>query len=171
MKPTSEMKDFFKTRTNKHINLVDLYMLQLVGESIHRKLNLDRSNLTSRINCHDESKFGKEEYEPYVWLTEFYRAKNEGRPFEYPEGMENKTKLAWEHHCSVNSHHPEYHAECNMMSKEDMVEMACDWAAMSNEYNQSLKDWVDQNIDKKWNFSFDNKQFIYKVVEMIGESK
>ena len=43
--------------------------------------------LLERAKAHDASKFGPEERIPYVWLTEYYRRRRNGEPFEYPEGV------------------------------------------------------------------------------------
>lgn len=166
MEPTKAMINYFKLRTKKHTNLVDLYMLILINNRIDEKLNLDKKDLLERVGNHDSSKYEDPEYEPYIWLTEYFRLKNKGINFTYPPGIEDKIENAWKHHCQVNSHHPEFYDDCNQMSKEDMAEMVCDWASMSVEYKQLLKKWVDENIDKKWKFNDENKKFIYEVVEM-----
>lgn len=169
MKPTNEMKEYFELRTNSHINIVQLSMFSLINKKVHEKYNLNKINLISRADIHDKSKFGDVEYTPYVWLTEFYRAKNNNEPFSYPDGMEDLIFDAWIHHSETNPHHPEYYHNCIRMSEEDMVEMVCDWNSMSQEYNQSLKKWVDENIDRKWKFNKKNKKFIYEIVEILEQ--
>ena len=171
MEPTSEMNEYFELRTKSHINLAQLSMFSLINKKVHEKYNLNKMNLISRADIHDKSKFGDVERIPYIWLTEFYRAKNNKEPFSYPEGMEDLIFDAWIHHSETNPHHPEYYHNCNRMSKEDMVEMVCDWDAMSQEYKQSLKKWVDENIDRKWKFDKKNKKFIYEIVEILEGRK
>lgn len=87
--------------------------------------------LNERALGHDASKFGPEERLPYIWLTEFHRCRRSGEPFTHPEGMEERVRAAIAHHVTTNRHHPEYHADPNDMTDADLIEMVCDWTAVS----------------------------------------
>ena len=51
-----------------------------------------------------------------------------------------------------------------------MVEMVCDWTAMSQEYGEkSCRKWVTENIDKKFKFSEERKKEIWEVIEYLDK--
>ena len=93
------------------------------------------------INTHDQSKFSKEEFEPY--RKNFY-------PINDQEKEENKEAfdLAWQHHYTVNPHHWNHWAEIgreNEMPFTFVVEMVCDWQAMSYKFSGTAKEWYEKN--------------------------
>jgi len=51
------------------------------------------------------------------------------------------------------------------MSNEDIIEMVCDWAAMSQEFKNSLQNFIDAKVDKVYKFSNKQKTLINKVSE------
>lgn len=177
------MLKFFDERTNKHIERV---------KENAKKISAKVKGLEKQVASHDASKFQEPEYTPYVWLTEFYRCKQENIPFKYPEGIEPQTKEATLHHIRNNPHHPEYwdanKANIDLSSNRDsanqpqvidatkmnevsMAEMVCDWAAMSQEKGTSLKEWADNNINKRWRFTDKQVQFIYDLVNIFAPQK
>lgn len=93
------------------------------------------------IRTHDKSKFSKEEFEPY--RKNFY-------PINDQEKEENKTAfdLAWKHHYTVNLHHWDHWVEIgreNEMPFTFVVEMVCDWQAMSYKFGGTAKEWYEKN--------------------------
>jgi hypothetical protein len=124
---------------------------------------------------------------PYIWLSWMHRCKRLNEPFEYPERIKELVDEVTRKHILSNSHHPEYHLEGDLdsftrdsaenhklpplkiknMPKLDLIELACDWTAMSQELNQnggSAREWADKNIGTRWIFTENNKKFIYKVI-------
>tara|TARA_R110000868_G_scaffold118613_5_gene314554 strand:- start:1815 stop:2345 length:531 start_codon:yes stop_codon:yes gene_type:complete len=163
-KPTEAMVRNFEKRTKEHIDRVAKNLHKL-----HEKTDWG-DELLERAAVHDDSKYGKEEKEPYIWITEFYRCKNAGIDFEYPPGMKEKTDKASLHHITSNRHHPEYHSSPKEMSDIDIVEMVCDWTAMAQELGEgggSAKGWADKNVNKKWQFSDDQVELIYDTIEQL----
>lgn len=93
------------------------------------------------INTHDQSKFSKEEFEPY--RKNFY-------PINDQEKEENKEAfdLAWKHHYMVNPHHWDHWYEMDRLDEMPftfVVEMICDWQAMSYKFGGNAKEWYEKN--------------------------
>jgi hypothetical protein len=159
--PTLEMLAFFERRTNEHIERVRNCLTLLADGSAHR------DELLERASVHDASKFGIEERIPYVWLTEFHRCRRKGEPFEYPAGIAAQVSGAVQHHVTSNRHHPEFHADPNVMSDADLIEMVCDWTAMAQEFGQdggSARGWADKTVGKRVAFNEEKRRFIYGVI-------
>lgn len=84
--------------------------------------------MDKKIYIHDQSKFSKEEWEPY--RKNFY-------PINDKEKEYNKSdfEAAWKHHYTVNHHHWDYwykvKKDVDAMPLEDIIEECCDWIAMS----------------------------------------
>jgi uncharacterized protein DUF5662 len=164
IEPTPEMIAFYERRTNEHIERVRRCLTLLA------KVTDCGQELMERASVHDDSKYGPEERIPYVWLTEFYRCRRKGEPFEYPEGVAEMVKQAVHHHVTTNRHHPEFHADPNDMSDVDLIEMVCDWTAMAQEFGQdngSARGWADKTIGKRVQFKPQKKRFIYKMIEEL----
>ncbi len=164
LKPTTRMIRSFEKRTKEHINRVAKNL-----RKIHAQTDWG-SELLERAKIHDESKYGKEERIPYIWLTEFHRCKNDGEEFEYPDGMEEKVKAATLHHITTNRHHPEFHESPADMTDIDVIEMVCDWTAMAQELGEnggSAKGWADKNIGSKWQFTQKQTDLIYDTIRQL----
>ena len=106
--------------------------LQLTDEEL--------KELRNKVLCHDESKYSKEEFEPY-------------RQWFHTEPGEEKNKelfdKAFEHHCLVNDHHPE-HWKGKDMPKVAIAELICDWEAMSRKFGGNpLKYFEKEKMKKK----------------------
>lgn len=163
-KPTEAMVRNFEERTQKHIGLVAKNLRKL-----HKKTNWG-DELLERADTHDASKYGREEKEPYIWITEFYRCKNAGIEFEYPPGMKERTDKASLHHITSNRHHPEFHSSPKAMDDIDIIEMVCDWTAMAQELGEeggSAKGWADKTVNKKWQFSDEQVDLIYSTIKQL----
>lgn len=160
--PTKEMKEFFDFRTYAHIKRVQDNIQKVISNK-----DFDAELLKSRLLNHDKSKYSNEEYIPYVWLTWYKKEKNIGRDFKYPEGVEKEVDKACLHHIKNNRHHPEFFLALNEMNCYDIIEMVCDWAAMSQELGTSLLEWVDKNVGSKWNFDDEQVKLIYGLVDIF----
>ena len=165
IRPTKEMVKFYEERTRKHIKRVKVNLLNIISK--YKQLNLEE--LDKRLMNHDKSKFSVDEYVPYIWMTEFYRKKQLGEEFKYPnKDIKKEINEAIKHHYKVNRHHPEFHNDIQNMNNEDIVEMVCDWAAMSQEFNNGLKEFADKKIDIKYKFTNKQKVLIYKLIKEFG---
>jgi hypothetical protein len=162
--PTPEMFAFYERRTNQHIERVHRCLALMAEATDHA------DELNERGRVHDASKFGAEELVPYIWLTEFHRCRRNREPFAYPAGMENRVRAAVEHHMTTNRHHPDFHSHPNEMSDVDLIEMVCDWTAMSQEFDQdggSAREWADRTIGERVQFNDDKRRFIYDMIDLL----
>lgn len=162
--PTSEMVAFYERRTSEHIERVRRCLELMAAATVYA------DELIARAKVHDASKFGSDERIPYIWITEFHRCRHSGTPFDYPRGMEGQVNLAIAHHMRTNRHHPEYHADPNDMSDVDLIEMICDWTAMSQEFGQdggSARSWADRTIGIRVHFNDAIREFIYGMIELL----
>ena len=162
--PTPEMVTFFERRTNEHIGRVRRCLVVMASLTQHG------FELNERGRIHDASKFEPVERIPYIWLTEFHRCRHNGKPFNYPNGLEKLVRKAIDHHITTNRHHPEFHADPNDMSEVDLIEMVCDWTAMSQEFGQdggSARGWADRTIGNHQKWNDDKCQFIYEAIDLL----
>lgn len=98
------------------------------------------------IDKHDLSKDSDEEFGAY---RRYFYSINE---FE-KESSKEEFKQAWNHHQKANKHHWQYwvtlldeepHFEALEMSINYIIEMLCDWSAMSFKFGNVLGDWFSQ---------------------------
>lgn len=144
-------REEYKNYIDEHIELVKKAFR--VFESISWKdphivetLRYVRDN----IEEHDQSKYSDEEFEYY--RKEFY-------PINDDEKEENKEDFekAWKHHYQNNFHHPEYWVDAignqTSMCLSAIIEMICDWQAMSFKFGGDCRSWYysikDTKDDKK----------------------
>ena len=158
------MVAFYERRTKEHIDRVRRCLSVLAAVTEYA------DELNERAKVHDASKFSPEERIPYIWLTEFHRCRRSGEPFEYPDGMEDQVRAAIDHHMSTNRHHPDFHADPNDMSDVDLIEMVCDWTAMSQEFDQhggSARGWADKTVGSRVKFNQEKSRFIYAMIDLL----
>jgi len=151
--PTQDMVDFFEKRTKGHIERVHANIKKILKKypKIKYKYN------------HDASKFSEEERIPYIWYTEFFRG---GKKLKYPPGMKKRIDEAINHHYKNNSHHTEYYGDASKMTRKDLIEMAADWGAMSQEKGSDLKVWAN-NFIKNHNFTDKQISFINELLDVL----
>jgi len=162
---TDRMIQRFFTRTEKHIELV---MKNLTVMTDFKSLS--RRALEGRGISHDRSKFEHAERLGYTWLTWWYDRKAAGTPCQYPDGVEGVVEGALEHHRRTNRHHPEAHRSPNAMGLLDVVEMVCDWTAISQELSGefgSCTGWAAVNIEMRWDFSSPKKALIFETIREL----
>jgi hypothetical protein len=173
----------FLDRTNKHIQRV-MVNAQRLDEAFPGRFQ----GLMSQTQVHDQSKFKEPEQEPYVYVTEMYRCRANKEPFEYPEGMKERADQATLHHVQNNKHHAEFYdpdkanielganrdsltkmSDATAMPELSVVEMVCDWAAMSQEKGTSLREWADNNVNKRWKFTLEQVKLINELVNVFEQ--
>lgn len=163
--PTEEMIKFFEQRTHAHIARVGK-QLRIIAT-----IKTEHANeLEQRAIHHDASKFSLEERVPYIWLTEYHRCRREGKSFCYPDGMAERVEKAIQHHVIFNRHHPEYHSNPNDMTDIDIIEMVCDWTAMSEEFDQdggSARRWAEHTVGERVKFNAERRDFIFDIISLL----
>lgn len=155
-----EIIDFFENRTRRHIELVQKHAA-IIGEQFPTL----KDALWRVAADHDASKWSEEEYRPYVAMTAVL---NLDGKYGYGPGMEELTEEAWQHHRSVNDHHPP--DDSSLMSVLQLAHMMSDWAAMSDEFENSLRGYVRENVfqDNKHNFNGEQRNLIVRLGECTG---
>jgi hypothetical protein len=148
----------FLKRTNEHIKRVENNS-KMIADNFPE---LDTNEVIQRGKDHDASKFEDPEIIPYIYLTEYYRCKNSGKKFKYPEGMKELVDKACEHHIKNNRHHIDFHSKLSDMTSEDLAEMVADWTAMSQELDNSIEEWKEK-------FLKDHKGFTEKQIDLINK--
>jgi len=158
------MLNHFVQRTLKHIQRVQKNIELLVSA-----FPLLDPVVMARKSCeHDLVKFREPELTPYIWMTEKYRRENLKLPeLEISDDLQKQMDQAVQHHYKSCPHHPENHSDITGMSLEDIAEMVADWHAMSQEFGSSTKTWADNNIEKRWKFSPEQKDIIYQFIAIL----
>lgn len=120
--------------------------------------------IDSNIQTHDLSKFSKEEFDAY--RKNFY-------PINEDEKKENENDFnaAWKHHYMNNPHHWDYwyhQGREGEMMLIYIIEMLCDWRAMSYKFNSSTLDYWEEN---KKNIHLGKEQTIIfeKLLNALGD--
>ena len=177
-------KKIFEERTNRHISLVQKY-----GNAIGKIGVLLPNVFLFDMEHHDSSKFESPEYEPYVeltWLHKQYKKNDHSKHMS--EKLGRLIREATMHHIMTNPHHPEYWDDnftSDMLNKADrdkssgtlvsalkmpdwaLAEMVCDWCAMSEELGSNPNKWADDNIGKRWLFSYNQIKKIYYFIDKL----
>jgi hypothetical protein len=184
LKPTQEMKDWFAERTNRHISLVQKWAKKLEDYNPKRF-----KGIIEQCKYHDASKFEEPEYTPYLYVSWKYRCKDLGKDFNISKDIEDQMHEATLHHVKVNSHHPEYFDKESEINKEDrdkkpekivdatemddmnIFEMLCDWQAMGEEKNNTIREWADKNCNVRWKFTPEQTELIYDIIEIFESMK
>lgn len=179
-----EMINWFEKRTKRHIELVQKYCNK-INKYDSKRFN----NIIERGEEHDASKYEEPEKTPYIYISWDYKCKDDNKKFDLPDGMKEKMTQASEHHVHNNKHHPEYWSDeketinredrdkpkklidATKMPEIDIAELCADWCAMSEEKNNSPKDWADKNINKRWKFNDKQTKLIYELIEEIFDEE
>ena len=132
-------REEYKNYIDEHIELVKKAFR--IFESIDWKDGHMKETLRyvrDAIEVHDESKYSDAEFEYY--RKNFF-------PINDKEKEDNKEDfdIAWNHHYRFNFHHPEYWIDSNgnpsPMCLSAIIEMICDWQAMSFKYGEDCRSW------------------------------
>lgn len=141
---------------DKHIKSVweSYYMAVDAFKSVFPKIYEDKAQFSKLINTlrsHDRSKYDPNEF--HYYRARFFPVTS----IDFnSEKIKNGFKLAWLHHAHHNPHHPAYWAladdgELIIYDMPDIyiIEMLCDWMAMSKYYNSTTLDyWKSESAQK-----------------------
>ena len=185
MNITKEMLNHFIERTNKHINLVK----EVYNKSAHNLFKLDdyheKNIVDEQLSNHDHTKFSKELMFYYILITWRYKCIRDGVEFIVPEHIEKEMNNVTEIHCKTEKHHPEYWSdETNCINIQDrdkpckcidvtkmpvsaLIQMVCDWCAVSIERNSNPRDWFKSNLNTRWHFSDHQVNFINEFIDIF----
>ncbi len=136
--------DYYFIRTTEHIHRVQKNMLTVVTE-FKSELNLSDENcrqLMFNVMNHDRSKYSKQQFMPYIELTEYYRQRKELKNLEYDypsKEIKDSVDKAVLHHYNNENHHPEI-ANGGLLKWDiyNAIETVCDLQAMAQEFNEGV---------------------------------
>lgn len=106
-----------------------------------------------------------------------------GMEWKYMKLFHEKAKLnkteqtslaqAVEHHSFTNEHHPEHWGTIHNMPELYLIEMVCDWLSRANEFGTDLRQWIDEEATKRFNFKKTDPVYniILKYVDMLCKPK
>ena len=147
--------DYIKEHKENVIKAFERYgplMVDLLYDDNEDKLLLLKKLHEKIENTHDNSKYEIEEFEPY--RRKYFPHNGEEPISDY------EFNKAWLHHIHNNPHHPEYwiyqdYEELNsngksqifyyQMDNDAIIEMLCDWIAMSYKFNNKVYDWYRES--------------------------
>jgi len=187
---TDEMQDYFLERTHKHINLY-CDKTKILSKIVDA--GFDGNVLVDFSNSHDFSKFENPELYPYILITWKYKLKflNKENELKLPDFANDLMAYATLHHIKTNTHHPEFYDDniqlenykeysfnnrdnSNMtacyskpMPTQNIAEMVCDWCAVGEERNTNPIEWANANVNKRWLFTSNQINSIYKYLRDI----
>ena len=156
------MDRIFMLWTTSHITQVTINLVLFSGYEA-----ITRQQLLSIAKQHDASKFSEPERIAYTLIAWRYHLKNQGKLFEYDNHLKQTVITGWQHHIKHNSHHPEYHKNPNQMSLLNLIEMVCDWVAISEGNSQA---WATENMPK-WHFSYAVQKKIVSLIDFLLQKK
>jgi hypothetical protein len=137
---------------------------------VKRYLGILENLLKKRGHNHDKSKLEKHEKNKYEKAKEKLDKLHFGGD-EYKKELEN-IEPALHNHYKYNTHHPEHYGGENAvtsMNLLDILEMFCDWKAISlNTQHKDLKHLIFINC-KKYNISPQLHQILLNSVHLLHE--
>lgn len=179
----TDIEHHFMKRTLTHILRVKRNVLALVESDFP----VDHVALMQQNYRHDQTKFEEPERSAYIEITEMYRCRRLGLPFEETDEFKKRMVEATLHHITHNPHHPEFFAPAAHINPDDrdappeemvdgtkmsdigLVEMCCDWVAMSQEKlgHNSAHGWAKANINVRWKFTEEQEARIYATLDAL----
>ena len=150
-----DMRDQYKEYVENHIRNVQKACKEASFAFYKVFPNVCTSSLSEQLAQnlihHDKSKFEDCEFWPYA--ARFFPVEGTDPS---SQTIKDEFKLAWLHHVHNNPHHPGYwvlyeNDEAEILDMPDIyiIEMLCDWMAMSKYYNSSTLDYWNSDSAQK----------------------
>lgn len=119
------------------------------------------SIMDSIIKVHDNSKFHDDEWDAY--RKHFY-------PLDETEKKESEADFnaAWKHHYETNMHHWDFWYHANLvddMTLMYVLEMCCDWIAMSIKFGGDALSWYEKE-KKKIHLGKAQEEFVIRLLKV-----
>ena len=111
---------------------------------------------------HDNSKFTPEELEGLAKISDDHASMRHAR-CKLPEEMKEYLKL----HYKNNTHHPEHWEDVSQMPEMDVVEMVCDWAARSKQFETDLVEFAKTRQENRFHFPTDMFEKILEYCNVL----
>lgn len=158
----------YKQYVDEHVNNVnkaweEMKNKNMIIDFICAESQTSRSILLPTVDAlilsHDRSKYGADEWEPY--RIHFYSVNNIEK-----QSSEAEFERAWEHHYTCNMHHPEHWKDnLDKMPMIYIVEMCCDWIAMSMKFGGNAYEWYHKNGLVEFKFSETQKEWLEFILK------
>lgn len=163
---------------NEHINFVnkafEMYIIPLLNMTNISNLISDEElkntirNLQPLIPTHDASKFSDAEFDGYRmrWYPTVAEEAKQKEDQELQNTIRERYEKCWEHHYTVNAHHPKHWVDPETGIPKDatldaIIEMICDWEAMSLKFGTSTLKWYENDAkDEKSAMSAKTKEIV-----------
>ena len=175
LKKEQEYLDYIKDHISKVCEAYGKYILPLMELNNISSLISDEElkdaikALGTHIHEHDASKFSDAEFDGY--RAKYYPTLEEqDLDVDDKSALEDWYEECWKHHYQTNAHHPEHwkNEETGLyedMTLEAILEMLCDWEAMSLKFNTSTVEWYkDKAIDEKKALSPKTKEIVEELL-------
>jgi len=190
---TTEMENHYIKRTNEHIRRV-----QNNAEFLTKFYKLhddEKFELLNNVKTHDITKYENPEKDLYTLISWKYHLKEDGNiELNVPDEVQIEMTKISEHHIKNNKHHVEYWDESlisgfldpmdrdnvddkliidgTKMPKIYIIEMVCDWTSLSQELdgNSDSTEWANKNVNKRWKFTDEQVDLIYKLINTLKEN-
>lgn len=140
MDKVSEYRKYIREHRNT-VSIVFKFWLKTDDSKVFSEDEI--SILSKNIYNHDLSKYDDEEFEPY--RKKFF-------PIDGETSDKKEFSMAWNHHQKSNPHHWQYWILPKKIENEAIpipmcyvVEMLCDWTAMSIQKGGSVTNWFLEN--------------------------
>ena len=164
IKKEEEYMEYIKDHVNNvHRAFENMYNIKDKFEDIDRYDISDAIESVKErglIDIHDESKYSDEEFNAY--RRHFHSIDDKEK-----DDSEEDFELAWKHHYENNPHHPEYWIKDGTpidMEIDYIVEMACDWIAMSYSKGGTALQYLNDNREEKQKVMTENTMSILETI-------
>lgn len=123
------------------------------------------------IQHHDDSKFSDDEFDGY--RAKYFPTKAEEVDDDFQKLVNSAYQNSWYHHYKHNHHHPLYWMDEETNTPKDMsldaiIEMICDWEAMSIKMGQDTLDWYENHAqDEKKAMTEKTKSIVEDILYNI----
>lgn len=130
-------KAWEQMKANK--NCIEIIKTAKIPGKVDCDLTIFLAGMDVQIRVHDNSKYKDDEWDGY--RKNFY-------PIDEAEKKANESdfQLAWKHHYEHNMHHWDYWYHSNLMNEMPLsfvIEMCCDWIAMSMKFGGTVDKWYE----------------------------
>ena len=170
-KKEEEYLEYIKEHIKNVIDCYNNYMIPLLDETNISSEVSDEDikdaikDLGEIIETHDTSKFTDAEFGGY--RAKYYPTYQEQiQDNDYKRKIDDWYQECWEHHYKTNDHHPMYWVNEELLEPVDMslraiIEMLCDWEAVSLYQGTSTVDWYKNYAeDEKKAMSLNTKAIV-----------
>lgn len=134
-----------------------------------KELKTAIQDLAKIIDTHDASKFGDAEFDGY--RAKYYPTRRElDGDDAYKGAVDQRYEDCWKHHYETNDHHPKHWVNLENgvprdMSLRAIIEMICDWEAMSLKFGSDTLKWYENDAtDEKACMSTNTKDIVEELL-------